>query len=58
MIIYTVKSGDTLYKIGKMYSVDYKKIASDNEISVDKTLVVGQTLVIITDDNNQKNTEK
>lgn len=50
MIIHVIEKGDTLSKIGQKYNVDYKKIALDNEISIDKTLVVGQTLVIITEE--------
>lgn len=50
MIIHVIEKGDTLSKIGQKYNVDYKKIAKDNEISIDKTLVVGQTLVIITEE--------
>jgi len=34
--------------------VDYKKIAQDNVIPLDKSLVVGQTIVVITDNNARK----
>lgn len=49
MFIYVVKRGDTLYEIAKRVGVDYKKIASDNQIDPNKTLVVGQALVIMKD---------
>lgn len=57
MIIHTVSEGDYLYKIGQMYNVDYQKIADDNEIAVNTPLVVGQTLVIIQNDNIPKTKE-
>ncbi len=57
MIIHVVKSGDTLYKIGQKYNVDYKKIADNNQISIDETLVVGQTLVILIDNKDKKTKE-
>ncbi len=41
-----MQAGDSLYKIGEEYGVDYKKIARDNEIPLNKTLVIGQTIVI------------
>lgn len=47
IIIYVVKSGDSLYSIGKQYGVDYEKMAKDNEISLKETLVIGQTIVIM-----------
>ncbi len=34
--------------------MDYKKIAEDNKIPLDKTLVVGQTIVVIPDTNTRK----
>ncbi|MFA5408016.1 MAG: glycosyl hydrolase family 18 protein [Bacilli bacterium] len=54
MIIHVVREGDTLYKIGQLYNVDYKEIASDNVIPIDSTLVVGQTIVIITNSDSKK----
>lgn len=54
MIIHVVKEGDSLYKIGKEYNVNYRQIAIDNEIPIDQELVVGQTLVIIVNRNNNK----
>lgn len=46
MFIYVVKPGDTLYEIAKRFGVDLAKIASDNQIDPNKSLVVGQALVI------------
>jgi spore germination protein len=37
-----------LYKIGELYNVDYRKIAADNEIPLNRNLVVGQTIVVLT----------
>ena len=47
MQIHVVKDGDSLYSIGKQYGIDYQKIARDNEINPEDTLVNGQTIVII-----------
>lgn len=43
-----MQQGDSLYSIANRYGVTYQNIANANEISVDTTLVVGQTLVIPT----------
>ncbi len=48
MQIYTVKSGDSLYKISRQYGIPYPKIASDNDISVSTPLIVGESLYIDT----------
>ena len=45
-IIYTVKDGDTLSGIGARYSVDYRKIAKDNNIANSNLIYVGQKLII------------
>lgn len=50
MTIHVVRRGDTLYDIGELYNVDYQQIAEDNEIAVNQHLVVGQTLVIMTEE--------
>jgi spore germination protein len=47
--IHIVRDGDSLYEIAKLYNVDYRKIADDNKISINQELVVGQTIVIDTD---------
>ncbi|WP_269459379.1 peptidoglycan DD-metalloendopeptidase family protein [Candidatus Nitrosoglobus terrae] len=41
---YTVKPGDTLYTIGWAYGLDYKNLASWNEIDSPYTIYVGQKL--------------
>ena len=46
MKIHVVENGDSLYSIGVKYGVDYQKIARDNEIGLEDTLVNGQTIVI------------
>ncbi|MCL2853493.1 MAG: glycosyl hydrolase family 18 protein [Defluviitaleaceae bacterium] len=46
MHIHVVERGDSLYSIGKKYGVDYQKIARDNEMRLEDTLVIGQTVVI------------
>lgn len=48
-----MREGDSLYTIGQMYNVDYMKIANDNDLSIDNELVIGQTLVIITDNDKK-----
>lgn len=45
VVYYTVKSGDTLYSIGKKYGVNYVKIKEWNGLKTD-TLRVGQKLKI------------
>ncbi|MDD2377713.1 MAG: glycosyl hydrolase family 18 protein [Bacilli bacterium] len=57
MIIHVVKENETITSIAENYKVDYRKIANDNEISVDENLVIGQTLVIITENDIQKDRE-
>ena len=54
MTIHVIREGDSLYNIGNQYNVDYRKIAEDNQIPIDEKLVVGQTLVIITDEEAKK----
>lgn len=49
MLIYTVKSGDTLYGISSMFAVPVSRIAADNALSNPDTLSVGQSLVISSD---------
>lgn len=46
MIIYTVKSGDSLYSIANRYGVSAEMIAMDNELADPAALIVGETLVI------------
>ena len=42
---YTIKYGDTLYKIGQKFNVDYKKIKEWNNLSSDM-IYAGKTLVV------------
>ena len=48
MIIHTVNSGDTLYKLASTYGVSIEEITKINEANSNDTLVIGQTLVIPT----------
>lgn len=49
MIIYVVKKGDTIYSIANAFGVSAEKIISTNELKNPNDLVVGQTIVIISD---------
>ena len=42
--VYTVKRGDTLYAIGTRFGVDWRRIASINEISNPNLIIPGQIL--------------
>ena len=46
MIIHTVRSGDTLYKIGNMYGVSIEKLVADNQITNRDALTIGQDIVV------------
>ncbi len=46
MIIYVVKSNDTMTKISESYGVRIENLAADNGINIDSPLVVGQVLVV------------
>jgi len=46
MLIHVVENGDSLYSIGQKYGVNYQRMAQDNEINPEDTLVIGQTIVI------------
>jgi len=48
LIIHVVKAGDSLYSISRRYGVPVSKIASDNEIELKQSLVIGQTIVVMT----------
>ena len=43
---YTVKKGDSLWKIAQMYDVTHQELAAYNDMSVDEILPVGKTLSI------------
>ena len=49
MIIYTVRPGDSIYRIAQRYGVPAAQIISDNELAEPDRLVTGQTVVIMTD---------
>ncbi len=49
MIIYTVRQGDSIYSIGRRFGVSPQRIADDNMLQNPEQLVVGQTIVIVTD---------
>lgn len=43
---YTIKSGDSLYKIGKIYNLNPKLLAAINGIDMNDYIYPGQTLLI------------
>ncbi len=47
MIIYTVKSGDSLYSIANRYGTGVDTLVRDNQLTDRRALTVGQTLVIL-----------
>ena len=47
IVIITVKSGDSLYSISNTYSVPQDKIAKDNGIGENESLVTGQSLIVL-----------
>lgn len=49
MIIYVVKPGDTIYSIAKRYGIKPQTIIRNNGLTTPNKLVVGQTLVIMSD---------
>lgn len=55
---YEVKSGDTLAKIGARYGVTYQAIAERNNIANPHLILVGQKLVIPTEDKSPTYVEK
>ncbi len=46
MIIHTVKKGDTLYSLSRMYNVPISRIEADNGIKKGRYLVIGEDIVI------------
>jgi spore germination protein len=48
MLIYTVKSGDTLGEIAKRYGISANRIAADNMLKNTSALTVGQNLLLMT----------
>lgn len=49
MVIYTVRPGDNIYKLSRLYGIPEQKIIEDNQIQDPQQLVVGQALVLMTD---------
>ncbi len=47
LIIHVVRAGDSLYSISRRYGVPVDRIASDNELNVSESLVIGQTIVVM-----------
>lgn len=48
MTIYTIKQGDTLYKLSKSYNVPVSRLIADNGIRDVKNLTIGEDIVINT----------
>ena len=46
MLIHVVRSGDTLYSIARRYGTSVARLRSDNGLTPDQTLVVGQALIV------------
>lgn len=46
MIIHTVRSGDTIYKLSNQYGISQEQIIADNQIIDPNNLVIGQALII------------
>lgn len=51
-LTHTVKKGETFYSLGRAYSISPKDIATENSISFDKGLQLGQTVKIPLNNNN------
>ncbi len=49
MIVYVVKPGDSVYSVARLYGMDPQTIITDNGLAYPDELVVGQTLVLMTD---------
>ncbi len=49
MIIYVVQRGDTVYSISQRFGVPAEQIINDNRLTQPDSLVVGQTIVILTE---------
>ena len=46
MIIHTVRSGDTIYKLSSRYGISQEQVIADNQVIDPDNLVLGQALVI------------
>lgn len=49
MILYTVQPGDSIYSIAQQFGVPMQKIIDDNRLTNAERLVVGQSLIILTE---------
>lgn len=49
MLIYTVKSGDTVNNIARRFGLSPNRIIADNQLSNPSALVIGQNLLIMSD---------
>ena len=47
MIIYTVKSGDNVYRIARRFGTTSQRIIADNDLQNPSELAVGQKIVIL-----------
>lgn len=50
MIIHVVEENQTIQSIADLYGVNYQRLAYDNQLSFDESLVVGQALVVLVPD--------
>ena len=50
MIIHVVEENQTIQSIAEQYGVNYQRLAYDNQLSFDESLVVGQALVVLVPD--------
>ncbi len=53
MIIHTVEKGDSLYSIGRHYGVTIEQLLKANGPTVEPTLIIGQAVIIPTEQNNK-----
>lgn len=56
LVIYVVKKGDSVYSISRRYGVSANRIIMDNQLQTPNRLVIGQALVLMT--NNSLHTVK
>jgi len=52
LVIHTVRQGDSIYSIANRYDVPMQKIIADNRLENPERLVVGQTIVVLSDTTN------
>ncbi len=49
LIIHVVQPGDSIYSISKRYGVPMQQILDDNKLTANQLLMVGQAIVVVTD---------